>query len=334
MKWTLTKEEENMLEQIKKNWFVAIVAVILIFATGFYAKEQTKNNVKSKTVDGKQVVFSIAGENYFAQDYQEAADKQAGDSALYQIFERELLRNMETSDDIKSDAKLRAQNQLTYTKQTGGQAGVDQLNAQLIALGYEGADSLTEYYENLLKYQEMVTNYFMDNYDRLFKKYVEESKPRQVSHILIKMADPKKPTDDEKEKIKKVDEALAENKNFADVASLYSDDSSKQQGGSVGVMDKDTNFVKEFKEAALNLKKGEVSKWVTTEYGQHLILVDETDFKKLLNDSEFFQDMTTEHSDEISGIMWKQAEDLGIEFLKDGVEDRLKEILGLTEDKK
>ena len=148
------------------------------------------------------------------------------------------------------------------------------------------------------------------------------------------MADPKKPTDEEKEKIKKVDEALAENNSFADVASLYSDDSSKQQGGSVGVMDKDTNFVKEFKEAALNLNKGEVSKWVTTEYGQHLILVDETDFKKLLNDSEFFQEMTTEHSDEISGIMWKQAEDLGIEFLKDGVEDRLKKILGLTEDKK
>lgn len=328
------KEEDNMLEQIKKNWFVAIVAVILIFATIFYAKDQTKNNVKSKTVDGKQVVFSIAGENYFAEDYQAAADKQAGDSALYQIFERELLRNMETSDDIKSDAKLRAQNQLTYTKQSAGQAGVDQLNAQLIALGYEGVDSLGEYYENLLKYQELVTNYFIDNYDRLFKKYVDESKPRLVSHILVKMADPKNPTDAEKEKIKKIDEALDKKTSFGDVAALYSDDSSKDQGGNVGVVDKDTSFVKEFKEAALKLNKGEMSTWITTDYGQHLILIEETDFKKLLNDTDFFQDMTTKHTDEISGIMWKQAEDLGIEFLKDGVEDRLKEILGLTEDKK
>ena len=320
-----------MLEQFKKNWFVLVVALVLLIATGFYIKDQTKNNVKSKTVDGKQVVFSIAGKNFFADDFQKLADEQYGNSALYQIYERELLRNIETSDDIKSEAKLSADERLTYIKQTQGQAGLDSLDAQMVGMGYDGIDSFTEYFENLLKYEELVTNHFMSNYDRLFKKYVDEKQPIQVSHILIKVAEKGKPTEEEQKKIKAVEDALKES-SFDQVAATLSEDSSKEKAGSLGVIDKDEKFVPEFMDAAYKLKKGEVSEWVESSYGKHLIKVDETEFVKLLKEPTFFEEMTTEHAKEVSIAMWKVTKEINIEFLKDGVEDRLLKILGLTKE--
>ncbi len=59
---------------------------------------------------------------------------------------------------------------------------------------------------------------------------------------------------------------------FYSKAVLYSEDRASGQSGGYLKMDRKTNFVKEFKEAAFSLAEGEISDPVETEFGYHLIL--------------------------------------------------------------
>lgn len=55
------------------------------------------------------------------------------------------------------------------------------------------------------------------------------------------------------------------------VAKFSKDTASKADGGNLGYVGKDTAFVPEFKDAALRLKKGEISDVVVTSFGFHII---------------------------------------------------------------
>jgi hypothetical protein len=57
-----------MKEIIKKNWFVAVVAVLFVCMAIFFAYDQNKDNLPGKKVNGKDVVFSIGGEDFIADD--------------------------------------------------------------------------------------------------------------------------------------------------------------------------------------------------------------------------------------------------------------------------
>lgn len=322
-----------MLEEIKKNWFVIVIALILVGATGFYIADQSKNTVKTKKVKGEQVVFSINNEYYSVKDFEAALKESLGESALYQIFRKELLSNVQSSDDIKADAKFKAESFITYIKQSQGQKGLDLTNKDLIAMGYAGIDELNLYYENEAKYIQLITDEFMKNYDVLFKEDVEENKPRLVSHILVKMEDPENPSEDELKLVETIEKALEEGKSFEEVAAQYSNDtSSGQQGGSIGVVQKDSSLVDSFKEAMLTLEKGETSDWVTSTYGKHLIKVYETDFEKLLKDSEYFTKLETKHKDLVSAKIWETKEAFDFKFANQEVEDSIKRVLGLLKE--
>lgn len=322
-----------MLEQLKKNWFVLVVALLLLGASVFYVQDQSKNVVKSKKVKGEQVVFSIAGDNYLVKDFQEVLDENLGDSALYQIFRRELLTNLEASEDIKSDAKFRAESFVTYIKQSQGQKGLDQVNTELDALGYAGIDELNLYYENEAKYQKLVSDKFMENYNELFKKDFEATKPRLVSHILVKIEDAENPTEAELEKLTKVKEALDKGTPFEEVALEFSDDTqSAQQGGSIGVVDAKSQLVKPFIDAMLPMKKGDVSDWVESEYGKHIIKVDETEFERLLKDPTYFNTLEQKNDDLVSEAIWESAQKLNFEYATPEVETRIKTVLGLVKE--
>lgn len=82
----------------------------------------------------------------------------------------------------------------------------------------------------------------------------------------------------EEEAKKKAEDILARIKageDFAKLAKENSDDSSAEQGGDLGFFRKDVRFVPEFKDAVFKLKPGEVSEIVKTQFGYHIIKVDE-----------------------------------------------------------
>ena len=118
-----------------------------------------------------------------------------------------------------------------------------------------------------------IEKYYHDNQ----KDYWEEGKFK-VRHILILL---KKDTPDNKkiEKYKYIKDILSEikkGKDFAEAAKEYSEDVSASAGGVVGYVKKG-KMVTEFEEAVFGLKVGQISDVVETEFGFHIIKVDEID---------------------------------------------------------
>src|SRR5690606_32231432 len=71
------------------------------------------------------------------------------------------------------------------------------------------------------------------------------------------------------------EEILAGKSSFATKAVLYSDDpGSSVQGGKI-TMTRDDPFVREFKQAAFSLQEGQISKPFKTEFGYHILMVEE-----------------------------------------------------------
>lgn len=116
------------------------------------------------------------------------------------------------------------------------------------------------------------------------KKYYEDNKKSfytdtvTASHILLKTQDSEGKelsAEKKKEAKKKAEEALAKVKSgedFAKAAKKYSQDSSASKGGELGTFGRG-QMVSEFEKAAFNMKKGEISDIVETEYGYHIIKV-------------------------------------------------------------
>ncbi len=117
--------------------------------------------------------------------------------------------------------------------------------------------------------------------DKESKKYYHDNiddftRPAQVmaSHILIKVSPnaSKKDKAIALKKIKNVQNKLQGGADFAAIAKEYSEDKSKENGGSIGFFMKG-QMAKTFEDEAFLLKTGEVSKIVTTEFGYHIIKV-------------------------------------------------------------
>lgn len=130
---------------------------------------------------------------------------------------------------------------------------------------------------------EIVKNNMLKNYamhkvfesvtitDKELKEYYENNKETlfspvtyTASHILV---------EDEKE-ADRIYEEIKDGKDFAKAAEEYSLDPSAKNGGQLGSFPRGV-MVKEFQEGLDSLKVGEISKPVKTEFGYHLIKLDD-----------------------------------------------------------
>ncbi|MBI3399569.1 MAG: SurA N-terminal domain-containing protein [Deltaproteobacteria bacterium] len=121
-----------------------------------------------------------------------------------------------------------------------------------------------------------------------YEKNVSEfQKNKEVSarHILIKPtagADIKRAKEEAKKKAEEILTLAKKGEDFAGLAKKYSEDPvSAKQGGSLGYFGKGV-MVKPFEDAAFSLKKGEVSGIVETEFGYHIIKVDDIKEARLI----------------------------------------------------
>ena len=115
------------------------------------------------------------------------------------------------------------------------------------------------------------------------KKYYDENKDKfqvpemvRARHIILRLeptADDKKKADAAK-KMEEIQGKLKAGGKFEDLAKEYSEDGSKAKGGDLGFFPKGV-MVKEFEEAAWAMKPGETSKVLTTQFGLHLIKLEE-----------------------------------------------------------
>jgi peptidyl-prolyl cis-trans isomerase C len=112
-------------------------------------------------------------------------------------------------------------------------------------------------------------------YDEAVKQLGEQQEVH-ARHILIRAA----PGDDKagkeaEDKIKAVIERLKKGEDFAKVASDVTEDpSGKANGGDLGYFSKE-QMVPEFSDTAFKLEKGQISEPVKTQFGWHVIKVDD-----------------------------------------------------------
>jgi peptidyl-prolyl cis-trans isomerase SurA len=122
---------------------------------------------------------------------------------------------------------------------------------------------------------------------------VTEKQPRvpeiRASHIVaaFRNVDGKIDTAAAKAKIDSVYEKVKAGEDFAELAKEYSDDpASKEKGGDLGYFQRRT-MVKPFDEAVFNLKVGQISDIVETNYGFHIIkLVDKKPYPSFEEDKD------------------------------------------------
>jgi peptidyl-prolyl cis-trans isomerase D len=107
---------------------------------------------------------------------------------------------------------------------------------------------------------------------------------RKARHILLKIGStPETERDAVKAKMQQIQQELKQGKSFAELAKKYSQDpGSSKQGGDLGWITAG-QMVKPFEDALFKLKPGEVSDIVETQYGLHLIQLEDVRSEKPLS---------------------------------------------------
>ncbi len=142
-----------------------------------------------------------------------------------------------------------------------------------------------------IKVSDEETKSFYDKNPQLFQQ------PEQVkaSHILIKVKSDA--PDDQKaeahKKIEAVQQKVQKGEDFATLAKTYSEGPSGPRGGDLGYF-KRGQMVKPFEEAAFSLKPNETSEIVETQFGYHLIKVNDIKPAKKMTYAEV-KDRLNEH---------------------------------------
>lgn len=117
--------------------------------------------------------------------------------------------------------------------------------------------------------QEVLSNVAVDDKDALEyfnanQEYFKEDEQVSARHILVESED----------KANDIYDMIKNGLTFAEAATMHSSCPSKEQGGSLGTFGRGM-MVPEFEEAAFNSEIGVITQPVKTQFGYHLILVEE-----------------------------------------------------------
>jgi peptidyl-prolyl cis-trans isomerase D len=116
-----------------------------------------------------------------------------------------------------------------------------------------------------------------------YKTQIALHEERKARHILLKIGGtPETERDAVNKKMQQIQQELKQGKSFAELAKKYSQDpGSSKQGGDLGWVSAG-QMVKPFEDALFSLKKGEVSDIVETQFGLHLIQLEDIRSEKAL----------------------------------------------------
>lgn len=159
-----------------------------------------------------------------------------------------------------------------------------------------------------------VTDKDIDNFYAVNKTDLVEPEKVRVRHILIKF--PPDANNKDKATVKKRTQAVLDEvksgANFAELAKKYSHCSSAQNGGDLGYITSvpGSNLVKPFIDAAFSLKPGQISGLVETDYGYHIIMVEDKKPERQLELKEVVEtikEVLTEEELSIATEKWLES---------------------------
>lgn len=162
----------------------------------------------------------------------------------------------------------------TLDNGNGHKINEEKLNKALHTYFYVDINDYREKQRDIFKINKLVEDLTKDVTvtDEEVKEYYEKHKDKnykkapgaEMSHILAS-------TEEEALKIK---ERIKNGEKYEDLAAEYNKDSTRTKGGSLGFIEYDSkNYDPDFLKGAKNLKEGEISDPVKTQFGYHIIRV-------------------------------------------------------------
>lgn len=247
----------------KKSFKPMILIGLLILAVAVASFSAGTFFGKSKD----EVVASVNGNNITKSQLYNELVKQGGPDALNSLITDKIIQ-LEVAKQKITVSQDEIQKELdNLIKSQGGQ---DAFNQALAQYGYT-QDQINQNIVKTLQIQKLLEPGITIT-DADMKSYFEENKesyntPEQVkaSHILV----------DSEAKAQEVKSKLAAGADFAEMAKEYSiDPGTKDKGGELGFFSKGS-MVPEFENVAFSLEVGKISDPVKTDYGYHIIKVEE-----------------------------------------------------------
>lgn len=335
-------KKEQVIDILKKFWFVILVGCLFISVAIYFAWDTNKDKIPAKSSNGKDVIFALDDKSYTADEYYDAlfnnksGEDKDGIAILYNHLQRTVLeQTVDTTDDMEKQATESAEALIEQAKESS--ANYESLIAnQLKLAGYGGFDDLEEYFINQLKMEKLFKNHVKDTAS-IFDEIYEKASPRVISHILVSFENAETPsetpTEKEQAKMDEIDNALKEGTKFSKVAKKYSEDTgTTQEGGSLGICLNTDSLDEAFKTAAWNLNENEVSGWVKSSFGYHLISIDTTTKKNMLKEKyedSLVQVVSTYYPKLSYEVVWEKAKKLKVKINDKDLEKEFKAFIGV-----
>ena len=331
-----------MAEILKKNWFVVLIAVLFCGFAIYYVWDTTKDFVKGKSVDGKDVIASIDNYDLTADDLYGEIERFSV-SQLYYRFRNAVIEQTvtEETDEMKENADKLKENLEAQAQSSSSYSADELISNMLESVGLE-SDELDRFCMLAQKESVMQRDYVEKNYDTLMK---DVKNAHIISLIEISVSDADALSDDESETKEKIDAALKKGTAFADVAADYTQSTQTDENGLYGYVDSETEvsstLTDDMLKAALALKEGETSSWikVSGDSGDKLILIYADvvgkDNIKASKDSDVWSSLVSalisRNSTLSSEILFDAADQLEITFTDDTMLSRLRTYAGLDQ---
>ncbi len=319
----LTKNNLNNIKMIKKIFLIALISF------GYHVNAQEKVKVDGvATVVGKNIVLDSEIDAFKQELVQQSGGKiEISDcEMLEQIMNRKLLAHHAVIDSVVvSEAQVSQQVQRKtdyFTQQLGS------VEKMLELYGFDNVKELKEELNRverealLIQGMQQKLTSDIDITPEEVKRYYNSLKAEnnlpeigaeiEISQIVLNVAPSKEETQrviDRLNEIKK--EVEEEGANFKMKAILYSDDPGVTQNSGFYTIERNSPFVKEFKEAAFSLEEGEISEPFKSDFGYHILIVEkvkgkERDVRHILMqpklddlDKEAVKDSLTNYRDDI-----------------------------------
>lgn len=288
------------------------------------------NYVKGRVSNGKSVVYSINDDDVTADDFNKLLLKSNDAVTVYGALIDRAIANkaVSTTADLKADTKQNVA-KLIKTYSSTYQDAQTELDKQAVQAGY---DDINDMVLTQLKMRQITADYAKDHFDDLGI--------RAIRYILIKTTD-SEASDEQKSKMNQIDSEIASGKDFSDVASKYSEDTTTSiNGGMLGVIDKNSGNALDssFFDAAMALKEGGVSDWVySSSFGYFKIYCEANSKDTIKNVKDLddpYTNLVSMYDTSLSGeAMWDEAKKLNVDYHgNENIKAIYRSHCGVTED--
>lgn len=267
----------------------AKISIAIIFAMSL-ALLSALVGCSSNGASGDKAVARVNNETISKDELYEFLVRENGQTALNTLIANKIIdleaksQNIEVTDeDVQKEIDK-------ISEQYGGQETFE----QFLEMYGTSLDDIKENIKVNAKIEKLLGPDVKIEEDEM-KAYFEENKESfgekeqvKASHILV----------DSEDKAKEVKEKLQAGEDFADLAKEYSiDTSNNEQGGELGFFARGA-MVKEFEDVAFSMETGQISDPVKTEFGYHIIKVED---KKPAKEATY-----EESKDEVKEILFQQ----------------------------